>query len=57
LLVLTVRVEDAVAGLGLKLALARDGRPLTLKVTVPVKPLLGVMVTPYITLARWRLII
>ncbi len=50
-----MRVEDVAAGLGLKPALARDGRPLTLKVTAPVKPLLGVIVTTYVTLPPWRL--
>src|ERR1700731_1620706 len=49
----TVRLEDVVAGLGLKLALAREGRPLRLKVTMPMKPLLGVIVTTYVTLPPW----
>jgi hypothetical protein len=31
--------------LGLKLPLARDGKPETLNFTVPVKPLAGAMVT------------
>jgi hypothetical protein len=53
LLTVTVRVEDVVAGSGLKAALARDGRPLTLRVTAPVKPLLGVIVTTYVTLPPW----
>ena len=34
----TVIVEEAVAGLGLKLAVAPPGNPLRLKVTVAVKP-------------------
>jgi hypothetical protein len=55
LLTVTVRVEVVVAELGLKAALARDGRPLTLKVTAPVKPLLGVIVTTYVTLPPWWL--
>ena len=46
----TVRVEDAgpllmVTGLGLKLAPMLAGSPLTLKATLPVKPLAGVTVT------------
>ena len=47
LLVETVIVEepDAVTDVGLKLALAPLGNPLTLNVTVPVKPLDGVTVT------------
>ena len=48
-----MRVEDVVAGLGLKLPLAREGRPLRLKATIPVKPLLGVIVTMYVTLPPW----
>ena len=38
--VLTVRVEEPepVTEVGLKLAVAPDGRPLTLKLTVPLKP-------------------
>jgi len=42
---LTVRVEDPVAGFGLKLPVAPVGNPLTLNVTAPVKPLIGVMLT------------
>jgi hypothetical protein len=39
-LVLTARVEEVVVvGLGLKAALDRLGRPLTLRLTAPVKPL------------------
>ena len=43
----TVIVEEAVAGLGLKLAVAPPGNPLTLKVTAAVKPPEGVMLTIY----------
>ena len=41
-LVVTDRVEAEVAGLGLKLPLAPLGNPLTLSVTWPLKPLVGV---------------
>src|SRR2546421_7680757 len=44
----TVIVEEAVAGLGLKLAVAPPGNPLTLKVTTAVKPPEGVMLTAYV---------
>src|SRR2546426_8408796 len=44
----TVIVEEAVAGLGLKLAVAPPGNPLTPKVTAAVKPPEGVMLTAYI---------
>src|SRR2546422_7107591 len=44
----TVIVEEAVAGLGLKLAVAQPGNPLSLKVTAAVKPLEGVMLTVYV---------
>ena len=46
LMVVTVMVEepDVVTDAGLKLALAPDGSPLALKVTVPVKPPDGVTV-------------
>src|SRR5437870_11667320 len=44
----TVIVEEAVAGLGLKLAVAPPGNPLTLKVTAAVKPPEGVMLTAYV---------
>jgi len=43
--VVTERLDDAVAGFGVKLALAPVGRPLTLKVTWPVKPPVGLIVT------------
>src|SRR2546422_2516590 len=43
-----VIVEEAVAGLGLKLAVAPPGNPLTLKVTAAVKPPEGVMLTAYV---------
>src|SRR5438445_9026243 len=46
----TVIVEEAVAGLGLKLAVAPPGNPLTLKVTAAVKPPEGVMLTAYVEL-------
>ena len=46
-MVLTFKVEepDVVMDEGLKLAFARRGNPLTLKLTVPLKPELGVIVT------------
>ena len=44
----TVIAEEAVAGLGLKLAVAPPGNPLTLKVTTAVKPPEGVMLTAYV---------
>src|SRR5438445_10214495 len=52
----TVIVEEAVAGLGLKLAVAPPGNPLTLKVTAAVKPPEGVMLTAYVEIGRatWR---
>ena len=39
-----VSVEELVAGFGLKLPIAPDGRPLTERVTDELKPLRGVMV-------------
>src|SRR2546425_590220 len=44
----TVIVEEAVAGLGLKLAVAPPGNPLTPKFTAAVKPPEGVMLTAYV---------
>src|SRR2546422_10041426 len=44
----SVIVEEAVAGLGLKLPVAPPGNPLTLKVTAAVKPPEGVMLTAYV---------
>ena len=44
----TVIVEEAVAGLGLKLAVAPLGNPLTVKVTAAAKPPEGVMFTAYV---------
>jgi hypothetical protein len=44
-LVVTERVDDAVAGFGAKLPLAPPGSPLTLSVTWPVKPPVGLMLT------------
>ena len=44
----TVIVEGALAGLGLKLALAPVGKPAALKLTAPVKPPEGVMLTAYV---------
>src|SRR3989441_2046625 len=51
----TVIVEEAVAGLGLKLAVAPPGNPLTLKATAAVKPPEGVMLTAYVVPAPWDL--
>ena len=39
-----VAEPEVVTEVGLKEELAPEGKPLTLKVTVPVKPLLGVIV-------------
>jgi hypothetical protein len=48
--IVRVDVQDGpVADLGLKLAVARDGSPVTLKPTVPAKPLSGVTVTRMLT--------
>jgi hypothetical protein len=44
-LVVTENVEDADAGFGEKLLLVAAGSPLTLKVTEPLKPLVGLIVT------------
>ncbi len=44
----TAIVEVPLAGLGLKLAVAPPGNPLTLKVTAAVKPPEGVMLTVYV---------
>jgi hypothetical protein len=41
----TVRVDDPVAGFGVKVPVAPAGNPLTLSVTVLLNPLTGVMVT------------
>ena len=41
------KVEDEVPGAGAGLTLAPAGRPVTLKVTVPVKPFSGFMVIVY----------
>ena len=45
-MVVTDRVEDEVAGFGLKLPVAPVGNPLTLNVTWPPKPNSGVIVVP-----------
>ena len=44
-LVVTERLDEPVAGFGLKLPLAPLGSPLTLKVTWPLKPPVGLTVT------------
>src|SRR2546422_7954765 len=51
--VLTVMVAEPVAGLGLKLALAPAGNPLALKLTTPVKPPEGEMITVSAALPTW----
>src|SRR5947208_1428753 len=51
--VVTERVEDAVAGFGLKLPVAPRGKPLTLSVTGPVKPPVGLVVTVYLVDRPW----
>jgi hypothetical protein len=45
MLVVTDRVDDVVVGLGVKLALAPVGSPLTPSVIWPAKPKIGVVVT------------
>ena len=45
LLVVIFNVEELVAGLGVKLPVAPLGSPLTLKLTLPVNPPEGVIVT------------
>ena len=44
--VVTEKVDDAVVGFEVKLGLAPLGRPLTLRLTAPVKPPVGLIVTP-----------
>src|SRR5262249_13992141 len=51
--VLIDRVEVEAAGLGENEALVREGNPLTLRLTEPVKPLPGVIVTVYVVPAPW----
>ncbi|HAF14620.1 MAG TPA: hypothetical protein DCK99_13170 [Blastocatellia bacterium] len=46
-LTVRVRVEEVVAGFGLKFPVVPDGRPLTEKVTGELKPLVGLIVTVY----------
>ena len=49
--IVRVEVHDGLlAGWGLKLAVERDGSPVTLKLTLPEKPLRGVTVTTKLTL-------
>jgi hypothetical protein len=43
--IVNVEVPEPVTEVGLKLAVAPDGKPLALKVTVPEKPFEGVTVT------------
>ena len=43
-LVVTASVDDPVAGFGVKLPVAPAGNPLTLNVTAPVKPFVGLIV-------------
>ena len=52
----TIIVEEALAGLGLKLAVAPPGNPLTLKVTAAVKPPEGAMLTVYVVPAPWTMV-
>ena len=44
-LVVTESVDEVVAGYGVKLLVAPAGNPLTVNVTWPVNPLIGVIVT------------
>lgn len=44
-LTVRVRVEEVVAGFGLKAPVVPDGKPLTERVTAELKPLVGWMVT------------
>ena len=46
--VFTVRVELLVAGLGVKVTVLPDGWPVRLRVTDPLKPLLGVTFTVFV---------
>ena len=49
--IVRVDVHDGpVADFGLKLAVERDGKPVTLKLTLPAKPLSGATVTTKLTL-------
>lgn len=50
LAVLTVRVDVAKVGFGLKLAVAPTGRPVALNMTLLLKPPEGVTVTVYVVL-------
>jgi hypothetical protein len=43
--VFTVRVEVVAAGLGVKVTVLPEGWPVRLRVTNPLKPLIGVIVT------------
>ena len=47
-LVVTENVDEVVAGFGVKLLVAPAGNPLTVNVTWPVNPLIGVIVTVYV---------
>jgi hypothetical protein len=49
----TFKVAAVVAGFGLKVPLAPTGSPARLRLTDPVKPLLGVMVTEYEVAFPW----
>jgi hypothetical protein len=53
LLVDTERVDDPDVGLGLKVPVAPAGKPLTLSVAWPAKPLTGVTVTPKLVELVW----
>ena len=46
--VLTVSVEVPVAGLGVKVTVDPEGWPVTLRVTPPLKPFDGVIITVYV---------
>ena len=47
-LVLTVSVDVVVVGLGLNDAVVREGSPVTLRLTEPVNPFNGLIVTEYV---------
>ena len=53
----TVRADEVVAGLGMKLPLAPDGRPLINKLTGELNPLDLVIVTVYRAVPPFRLLI
>ena len=55
--VLTVSVDVVAVGFGLNEALLREGRPLALSETLPLKLLTGVMVTVYVASLPWTTVL